>query len=84
VFSPSAIHVFDDKTNTFEDIENTFIEDEDGKHFTCGKNHFVAKFSREENNDDIFSIEQGMHKVTVCARKNNKNKNKGIKTSLGY
>ena len=82
VFSPTAIHVFDDETHTFEDVETTLIEDEDGRHFTCGKNHFVAKFSREENNDDIFSIEQGMHKVTVCARKNKKNKNKGVKPYL--
>ncbi|MGM9682677.1 MAG: hypothetical protein ACI3XQ_03675, partial [Eubacteriales bacterium] len=82
VFSPSAIHVFDDETHTFEDVESTLTEDEDGRHFTCGKNHFVAKFSREEDNDDIFSIEQGMHKVTVCARKNKKNKNKGVSPNL--
>ena len=82
VFSPTAIHVFDDETHTFEDVESTLTEDEDGRHFTCGKNHFVAKFSREEDNDDIFSIEQGMHKVTVCARKNKKNKNKGVKPLL--
>ena len=74
VFSPSAIHVFDDETRSFEDVESTLTEDEDGRHFTCGKNHFVAKFSREDDNDDIFSIEQGMHKVTVCARKNKKTK----------
>ena len=82
VFSPSAIHVFDDETRTFEDVESTLTPDEDGRHFTCGKNHFVAKFSREEDNDDIFSIEQGMHKVTVSARKNKKNKNKGVKPRL--
>ena len=82
VFSPSAIHVFDDETHTFEDVESTLTEDEDGRHFTCGKNHFVAKFSREDDNNDIFSIEQGMHKVTVCTRKNKKNKNKGVKPHL--
>ena len=82
VFSPTAIHVFDNETHTFEDVESTLIEDEDGRHFTCGKNHFVAKFSREDDNDDIFSIEQGMHKVTVSARKNKKNRNKGVKPHL--
>ena len=82
VFSPSTIHVFDDETHTFEDVDNTLIEDEDGRHFTCGKNSFVAKFSHEDNTDDIFSIEQGMHKVTVCARKNKKNRNKGVKPLL--
>ena len=82
VFSPTAIHVFDDETHTFEDVESTLIEDEDGRHFTCGKNHFVAKFSCEDDNDDIFSIEQGMHKVTVSSRKNKKNRNKGVKPYL--
>ena len=78
IFSPHTMHVFDDETHTFEEIENTITEDADGKHFTSGKNRFVAKFSREENNDNIFSIEQGMHKVSVYAKKNAKNKNKGI------
>ena len=82
VFSPSAIHVFDEETHAFEEVENTLIEDGDGRHFTCGRNRFTAKFSREEDNDDIFFIEQGIHKVTVCARKNRKNKNKGVKPQL--
>ena len=82
VFFSSPIHVFDDESHTFEKIENTITEDDDGKHFTGSKNNFVAKFSREDNNDDIFSIEKGMHKVTVCARKTKKNINKGIKPIL--
>ncbi len=82
VFSPFDIHVFDDETHTFEDIESILTEDEDGRHFTCGKNRFVAKFSREDNNDELFMIEQGIHKVTVYARKNKKNKNKGVKPNL--
>ena len=82
VFSPSAIHVFDEEKHIFEDVENTLTEDEDGRHFTCGKNRFIAKFSREEDSDDIFSIEHGIHKVTVCARKNRKNKIKRAKPRL--
>ena len=46
VFFSSPVHVFDDETRTFEDVESTLTPDEDGRHFTCGKNHFVAKFSR--------------------------------------
>ena len=82
VFSPSPIHVFDDETHTFENVENTLTSDEDGRHFTCGKNHFVAKFSCEEKNDELFSIEQDVHKVTAFARKNKKNKNKGVIPNL--
>lgn len=82
VFSPSPIHVFDDETHTFKDVESIISKDEDGRHFTSGKNNFIAKFSCEEDNDDIFSIEEGMHKVTVCSRKNNKNKNNGVTPHL--
>lgn len=82
VFSSSAIHVFDNETHTFEDVESSLTEGDDGRHFTCGKNCFVAKFSSEEDNDDIFSIEHGMHRVTVSARKNKKNKNNGVKPHL--
>ena len=44
VFSSSPIHVFDDESRTFEKIENTFTEDNDGRHFIGGKNNFIAKF----------------------------------------
>ena len=36
VFSPSANHVFDEETHANEEVENTLIEDGDGRHFTCG------------------------------------------------
>lgn len=78
VFSPSPIHVFDEKTKSFEDVEPTIVEEDDGRHFTCGRNAFVARFSREEDSDELFSVEEGAHKVTVFARKNKKNRNKGV------
>ncbi len=77
VFYPAPIHVYDDDTHAYEEIENTILE-EDEKHFVCAKHRFTAKFSREEDNDELFSIKKGMHCVTVFSRKNKKNKNKGI------
>ena len=82
VFSPASIHVFDDETQTFEDVDCTLTQDKDGKHFTCGKNHFVARFSNEDDNDEIFSIEQGKHKVTVCVGKNPRRKNHFVNPHL--
>ena len=75
VFYPSPVHVFDDETRAFEEAESKLTEESDGKHFVCKKHEFVAKFSREEENDELFSMEQGMHRVTVYARKSKKNKN---------
>ena len=82
VFYASDVHVLDEEAGLYENIEDTIIEDEDGKHFVCGRHSFVAKFSNDEKNDEIFSIEQGTHKVTVLAKKNYKNKNKGRKPEI--
>ena len=83
VFYPTPVHVFDDETQGFKEVDNTLAEEEDGRHLVCGKNNFVAKFSREEENDELFSIESGMHRVTVSAKKVGKQKNKGVVPKCG-
>ncbi|MBR4016260.1 MAG: RHS repeat protein, partial [Oscillospiraceae bacterium] len=82
VFYPETVHVFDGDTNTFEDVDNALMEEEDGKHYVNGKNRFRARFSREEENDVLFSVESGMHRVTVSAKKNGKQRNKGVKYKI--
>ena len=82
VFYASDVHVLDDEAGRYDDIEDTLTEDEDGKYLVCGKHCFIAKFSNDEKNDELFSIEQGKHKVTVLAKKNYKNKNKGRKPDV--
>ena len=83
VFYPTSVHVYDDETHSFKEVENTLVEEEDGRHFVCGKNNFVAKFSREEENDELFSVESGMHRITVSAKKVRKQKNKGVVPKRG-
>ena len=82
VFSPAPIHVFDDETQAFEDMENTVAEDDDGKHFTCGGNRFIARFSTEEDTDELFSIQNGMHRITLNARRSKKALRHGVKPRL--
>ena len=82
VFYPEMVHVFNEETQTFDDVEKTFIEEADGRHFVNGKGHFVARFSREQENDELFSIESGMHRVTVSAKKHAKQKNMGVMPKL--
>ncbi len=79
VFYPNPVHVFDKNTNTFDDADDSFVEEKDGRHFVSGKNHFKARFSCEEENDELFSLESGVHRVTVSAKKNSKQRNKGVK-----
>ena len=59
VFYASDVHVLNEATGQYDDIEDSISEDEDGKHFTNGKNNFIAKFSREDDTDEIFFVEQG-------------------------
>ena len=79
VFFASPIHAFDDETHTFKEESDTICEDEEARHLVCKKNRFLAKFSQEEENDEIFSIENGMHRVIVSSYKTKKNRNKGVK-----
>ena len=79
IFYSKPIHVFNEETKMFDEVDKKVIEDDEHKHLVNGKNGFIAKFSQEENNDELFSIENGMHRVTVFARKNQKNKNKSVK-----
>lgn len=81
VFYPHDIHFFDDETQSYQETENVIVEENDGKHFMCKNPHFTAKFSREENNDELFKIEHGMQRVTVLAKKSHK-QHKGIKPTL--
>ena len=78
VFYPEAIHVYDEKTGSFEDIDNSIVEEDDGRHLRNVKGNFVARFSKETENDEIFSIEKNGHKITVSARKNKKNPKKSV------
>ena len=77
VFYPETLHVFDSNTKNFEKVDNSLIEEEDGRHIRNRSGAFVARFSKEIENDEIFSVEKGGHKITVLARKNKKNMNHG-------
>ncbi len=82
VFFPEAVHVFNEETQAYDEMDATLSEDADKKHYVGGRGRFTARFSLEEDNDELFSIEQGIHRVTVYAKKNKKQKNKGIKPTI--
>lgn len=78
VFYPEAVHVFDEETQRFEEIDNTLTEEEDGRYIRNGKNGFMAKFSCEATTDELFSMEHGMHRVTIFSKKNKKRQQQGV------
>ncbi|MBR3918336.1 MAG: RHS repeat-associated core domain-containing protein [Clostridia bacterium] len=73
VFYAKPVHVLDSDTRSYEEIDESVFESDDGKQLVCGRNHFVAKFSREEN-DELFRIEHEDKCVTVLSKKSKKNK----------
>ena len=74
VFFAKPVHVLDGDTQAYEEIDESVFESDDGKQLVCGRNHFVAKFSREEENEELFRIEHEDKCVTVLSKKSKKNK----------
>ena len=69
VFYCEPMHVFDESTDSFAEVDNALAEEADKRHYRSGRNRFVARFSREEENDELFSVEKGMCRVSVSAKK---------------
>ena len=77
VFYPETMHVINSTTKKFDMTDNSLIEEEDGRHIRNGAGAFIARFSKEIENDEIFSVEKDGHKIAVYARKNKKQRNHG-------
>ena len=58
VFYAEDIHFLNDENGKYEELDNTFTEDESGRYYKNGRNRFNAKFSSEENSDELFSVEK--------------------------
>lgn len=70
VFHAAPIHAPGEKENEFEDVDLSLVMDEEGKHFKNAKGGFKAKFSCDDSDDELFSIEKNGCSVTVFAKKN--------------
>ena len=82
VFYPECVHVYNEDNRMYDAVETAIVEDDDGKHYRSGKTQFVAKFNREDDNEELFAIENGMHRVAVYAKRNKKQKNKSVTPKL--
>ena len=82
VFYSSPVHVFNEDTETFEDADSTIVADDSGRYFKNNRNNFVARFNREDDNDELFCIEKDMHKVTVYCKKDNQSRNRNFTANI--
>ncbi len=74
VIYPATIHMHNDETGTFEEADPTLIRDDDPHYYRNKKGRFTARFNCDEANDELFVIEQGMHRVRVEAKKTKKDR----------
>ena len=72
----SNVHFFNKDTQMFEECDSVIFEDETGKFYTNRIGDFRTKFSNEENDDEIFSIEKDNHKIRVSLKKKKSNINR--------
>ena len=79
-FHSKPIHFLDEETGEYIEPDNTLFLEDDRRHYKNGKNIFIAKFSCEED-DELFSVEQGKHRITVSAKKD-KQRTQGITPKL--
>lgn len=68
VFYSSPVYVFNEETQMFEETADILTEEEDNKRFTCRRNHFVASFCKEKESNQLFSIENEAHRITVFTK----------------
>ncbi|MBO5856891.1 MAG: hypothetical protein J6Q87_01430, partial [Clostridia bacterium] len=80
-YYPAEIHCFNDDTQNFEETDLSIYEDE-GDYFTSGKHNFKAKFSRNASDDELFTLQKGMHKVSFKAKRTRKNAEKKLEAKL--
>ena len=72
VFYPQAVHTLDEQSRQFVEVDNTLVEEEDRLHFRNGKNRFVARFSKNESSDELFSVEKDTYGITVYTKRTKK------------
>ena len=78
VFYSAPVHELNEDTQSYEEDKAVLCEETDGRHFACKKKQFTAKFSKEDCNDELFSIQKEQYRVVMYSRKNKTNKNKGV------
>ena len=81
-FYPNRTYFLNENQNEYEEIDHTLISEQGGQYFKNVNGTFVARFSKDAETDEIFSIEQKKHKITVYSRKNKNNLNHRMTATL--
>jgi len=73
-FYSEPVHFYDEKLESFVEIDNEIEDDEDGKHLKNRRNKFVTKFSKETDNDELFTVENEGYTVKVSSKEHPRRK----------
>ena len=69
VFYSGNIHAYDEETDEYVETTTDFKVGKDGEGYVSGNGQFVAKFNDDKTSNELFSVEEGIHKVTVSKKK---------------
>ena len=67
VYYSTPVHEKNEETGAYEEADYTLKEEADGRHYVSKKKGYTARFSKEEDTDELYSLERGDYKVTVLA-----------------
>lgn len=82
VFYARPVHLPDGKGG-FSDETTALPEPEkDGKHYLCDAGAFRARFSREQNDGELFTMEKGRYRVTLTAAASRRKRKKCLCAAL--
>ena len=82
VFYARPVHLPDGRGG-FSDETTALPEPEkDGKHYLCDAGAFRARFSREQNDGELFTMEKGRYRVTLTAAASRRKRKKCLCAAL--
>ena len=81
-YYPAPVHCYREESQSFEEIEASISEDETGECYQTEKHNFTAKFSRDAAEEALFTMEKGMYRIAVKAKRSKRAAEQQIRPRL--
>lgn len=78
VFYSRTVHVADEESGELVEVDNALDFEEDGKHYSNGRNRFSTRFNSSEDDAELFVIEKGRYRISVGMAEKGKRRKKGV------
>ena len=82
VIFAEPVHTYNTQEARYVEIDNSLVEEAEGRYYRNGKSYFTAKFSREAENDELFHLEKDQYKLNVSLKRTARLRNGGVEPRL--